>query len=196
MTGLITFLVTKYTISWNVPLDNMKIAYNRVYYPLVRVMRDTTYKTVDHQELQKLMEHLLLKYDKYISPSTVRTYKNYLRAFNKDNNKNIKTEYLQFYDDVILFSSKLRGKLGYVSASNFENYKSLPKSDQRVFKLSVTFLFLYIAVFLYNFSKWEVLVYIIIILTVYMVCLIIYIGLIYLKIRIVSFYNWLKSFKK
>lgn len=195
-TGIITFLVTKYTMSWNVPLDNMKISYNRVYYPLIRVMRNTTYKTVNHQELQQLMNYLLLKYDKYISSSTKRTYDNYLKVFNQNSKTNIKTEYMQFYDDVNLFNSKLRGKLGYVRANNFENFKSLSKSEQRIFKLSVTLLALYIAVFLYSFLKLEKLEFIIIILSVYLLCLIICIGFIYLKNRIVSFFIWLKSFKK
>lgn len=196
VTGIITFLVTKYTMSWNVPLDNMKISYNRVYYPLIRVMRNTTYKTVNHQELQQLMNHLLLKYDKYISSSTKRTYDNYLKVFNQNSKTNIKTEYMQFYDDVNLFNSKLRGKLGYVRANNFENFKSLSKSEQRIFKLSVTLLTLYIAVFLYSFLKLEKLESIIIILSAYLLYLIICIGFIYLKNRIVSFFTWLKSFKK
>ena len=38
ITGIFTFIVTKYNYNRNVPLDNMKIAYNRIYYPIYRVI--------------------------------------------------------------------------------------------------------------------------------------------------------------
>ena len=38
ITGIFTFVVTKYNYNKNVPLDNMKIAYNRIYYPLYKII--------------------------------------------------------------------------------------------------------------------------------------------------------------
>ena len=40
ITGIFTFIVTKYNYNKNVPLDNMKIAYNRIYYPLYKIINN------------------------------------------------------------------------------------------------------------------------------------------------------------
>lgn len=34
ITGIITFLITKYSYHKNIPLDKLEIAYNRIYYPI------------------------------------------------------------------------------------------------------------------------------------------------------------------
>lgn len=192
VTGITTFLVTKYTMSWNVPLDNMKISYNRVYYPLYREMRDTSYEDVNHHKIQELMDHILLKYDKYVSSSTIRTYKNYLKAFSQENKLNAKIEYMQFYDDVIVYNSKLRGKLGYVRASFHEAYKALPKPEKMKMCLSFSFLLLYFMVLLFNVLKWYWLVYIVILLIVYMCYIGIYIGATFIKKKIINIFAHLK----
>ena len=34
ITGIFTFLITKYTYHKNIPLDKLEISYNRIYYPI------------------------------------------------------------------------------------------------------------------------------------------------------------------
>lgn len=40
ITGIFTFLITRYNYNKNIPLDKLEIAYNRVYYPLFRLIKD------------------------------------------------------------------------------------------------------------------------------------------------------------
>lgn len=37
VTDISTFFVTKYTYNKNIPIDKLKIAYNRIYYPLYKL---------------------------------------------------------------------------------------------------------------------------------------------------------------
>ena len=39
-TGLFTFFITKYTYNRNRPIDKIEIAYDRIYYPLFRIISD------------------------------------------------------------------------------------------------------------------------------------------------------------
>lgn len=162
LTGIITFFVTRYTMSWNVPLDNMKISYNRVYYPLYKKIRDVKYENVDHNELQNLMDNILLKYDKYISTSTMRTYKNYRKASNREKSISAKSEFNQFCENIISYNTKLRGKLGYVRAGYYDVYKSLPKIERKWLCLSMAVGLLYIVLMLFSVFQWEWTAYIII----------------------------------
>lgn len=38
ITGVFTFIVTKYNYNKNVPLDKMEISYNRIYYPIYKII--------------------------------------------------------------------------------------------------------------------------------------------------------------
>lgn len=40
ISGVFTFIITKYSYNRKVPLDKMEIAYNRVYYPIYRIIYD------------------------------------------------------------------------------------------------------------------------------------------------------------
>ena len=46
VTGTITFIITKYTYNKNRPLDKLEITYNRVYYPIYRLIHKIDVKNV------------------------------------------------------------------------------------------------------------------------------------------------------
>lgn len=71
MTGFFGFLVAKYTYNRNIPLDKLEVAYNRIYYPLFRIISD---KNATMDEVIRKSEIYFEKYDKYVDISTKRSY--------------------------------------------------------------------------------------------------------------------------
>ena len=61
ITGIFTFFITKYTYHKNAPLDKLEISYDRIYYPIYRLIRSN--KNV--LEIVEKSELYLLKYNKY-----------------------------------------------------------------------------------------------------------------------------------
>ena len=39
VTGIFTFIVTKYNYTKNIPLDKMETAYDKIYYPIYNLLR-------------------------------------------------------------------------------------------------------------------------------------------------------------
>ena len=44
ITGIFTFLITKYTYNKNIPLDKLEITYNRIYYPVYQLLYNKNLK--------------------------------------------------------------------------------------------------------------------------------------------------------
>ena len=75
ITGIFTFIVTKYNYNRNVPLDNMKIAYNRIYYPIYKMIYqkyNDNMKNLD-KVIAKIKPYLD-KYNKYADDSTTKSF--------------------------------------------------------------------------------------------------------------------------
>ena len=118
--GIITFLTTKYSQNKKVPLDKMERAYNHVYYPLYRLVRNRKCSDINQEELQNKMNSILDKYDKYISQSTRNIYADYIANIHL---KKCSKKYLQnFQDNILAYNSKLRIILGYPQAGVWEMY--------------------------------------------------------------------------
>ena len=79
ITGTVTFLVTKYNYHRNVPLDKLEITYNRLYYPIYRLLRDNK-ETMDVIERS---DKYIKKYGKYIDRSTLKAFE-FLKANPQD----------------------------------------------------------------------------------------------------------------
>ncbi len=67
ITGIITFLITKYEYHRNVPLEKMEVAYNRIYFPLFQLIRNEK----DVSKIVKQSEQYFQKYNKYVDSSTL-----------------------------------------------------------------------------------------------------------------------------
>lgn len=70
ITGIFTFFITKYTYHKNAPLDKHEISYDRIYYPIYRLIRSNK----NLLEIVEKSELYLLKYNKYADRSTIKSF--------------------------------------------------------------------------------------------------------------------------
>ena len=68
ITGVVTFMVTKYNYYKNIPLDKLEITYNRVYYPIYHMVK---YEKAELTRLIEKCEVTLKKYNKYVDRTTI-----------------------------------------------------------------------------------------------------------------------------
>ena len=143
-TGLFTFFITKYTYNNNKPLDKIEKAYNRVYYPLYRIVSD---KNSDNNINNVIDESKIyfMKYDKYIDISTKRLFK-LLSECNKEAKK--RSIYRSFKDNIYNRNSCLRRRLGYLEPSFAELYKYSTPSTKSLFRITIEFCVIYITLIL------------------------------------------------
>ncbi|MDE6025631.1 MAG: hypothetical protein K2G45_09265 [Lachnospiraceae bacterium] len=130
MAGLITFLITIYNYNKSRPLDKLEIAYNRVYYPLYRLIKENN----DMDSVINESRPYLDKYNKYVDRTTIRAFKTLV-----DSNTYAKkrTAYEKFEDNIYERNSYLRQRLGYLEPNFFQMYKYLPASQQLLFRFSL-----------------------------------------------------------
>ncbi len=143
--GLFTFLVAKYTYNRNTPLDNFNIAYNRVYYPLYRIILD---KNNNEEDIIAKSKFYFDKYNKYIDKSTIRAYNNLCDCNNKTKRRNI---CLIYKDNINSKNSYLRKRLGYLEPNYFQLYKYSTASKRSEYRLLFEFYTMYILLFLGSF---------------------------------------------
>ncbi|MCM1500754.1 MAG: hypothetical protein NC124_20030, partial [Clostridium sp.] len=96
ITGLCTFLITRYTYNKNRPLDKLEIAYNRIYYPLYRIISD---KDIN-QDINVVIDKCRLyftKYNKYVDISTKRLYESVCQCNKEAKRKSI---YRKFVNNI------------------------------------------------------------------------------------------------
>lgn len=156
ITGLITFLITKYTCDKNVPLDKIEIAYNRIYYPLSKLLRNDN---VSQLEIQNKMDYILLKYDKYLSQTTKFTYLDYKNDIN--NNVNSDKYFATFTQNVFEYDSNYRKLLGYPQAKVIESFRYMKYIHKLILLTLILLIVIYSATILYTFIQSEIIVAII-----------------------------------
>ena len=180
--GLFTFFITKYTYNKNRPLDKLEIAYNRVYYPLYRLINnedDNTNLIIDKTKFY------IDKYDKYIDRSTLRAFK-ILCKCNTEIKK--KDAYQNFKNNIYNRNSYLRRRLGYLEPSFLQIYTYSSKSEKSTFRILMELCGFYIFMVIAAYIKGESQLYCIYILLLIFVILIIelvckFIKFLYYKIR-------------
>lgn len=136
--GLFTIFCNKYTNNKNIPLDKLEIAYNRVYYPIYKIIsnNDNIDNAVEKSEIY------FIKYDKYIDISTKRLFE----SLNKCNKKTKKRSiYQRFIDNIYNRNSYLRSRLGYLEPSFIQLYRYSMPSTQSFFRIIIEIFFLYIS---------------------------------------------------
>lgn len=139
ITGICTFFITKYTYNKNRPLDKLEISYNRVYYPL--------FKIINNEKMNNNIEVIISKsklyfnkYGKYVDGSTLRAF-NVLCQSNTETKR--KDAFKNFKDNICNKNSFLRRRLGYLEPGFLQIYTYSSKSDKSTFRILTEFCALY-----------------------------------------------------
>lgn len=138
--GMFTFLVTKYTYSRNIPLDNLRITYNRVYYPIYRIVKNDN---IDIDTAIEKIKCYVKKYDKYVDRSTLRAF-NYVYKCNTDAKK--KNAYQNLKNNIYDKNSYLRRRLGYLEPNFIQMYIYFSDAEKSTFRILTEFCAIYLLV--------------------------------------------------
>lgn len=146
--GLFSFFVAKYTYNKNTPLEKMEFAYNRVYYPLYRYIRNNKDQNIndnDMEETKKALKFYFDKYDKYIDFSTIKTF---IILCECNTRAEEMSAYQKFANNVCSMNSYLRKRLGYLEPNIFQLYKCAPFKDKVSFWCIESFLVAFLCLML------------------------------------------------
>lgn len=144
ITGLCTFLITKYTYNKNRPLDKMETAYNRIYYPIYKIISDKNINKNIDMVIDKSKIYFI-KYDKYVDLSTKRLFKSLCEC---DKEAKRKSVYQSFKDNIYNRNSYLRVRLGYLEPNFFQIYKYAAPSSKSAFRITLEFCIIYLSAIL------------------------------------------------
>lgn len=183
-----TFLITKYTYNRNIPLDKLEISYDRIYYPIQRLIRDNN----DILQIIEKSEIYLLKYDKFVDRSTIKAFR-----MLKENAENMDA-YNAYTSNISEMNRKLRRRLGYLEPNLMMMYSSSSLRDRLLIRVMYELLAIYIFTISYaSFSvepiKTVLLALSIVSITIFIVDIIIFIGTALLKKVIRKIRNMLKK---
>lgn len=106
LTNLATFLITKYNVTKSKNPEYIKIAYNRIYYPLYYLILNTD----DYEKILFESKSRLMKYRKYASTTTLMTFSDYEKYINT---RKVNKYCNAFKDDITNYNHKMRISLGY-----------------------------------------------------------------------------------
>lgn len=145
-----TFLITKYTYNKNKPLDKLEIAYNRVYYPILRIISNRKINNNDINEVIDKSKIYFVKYDKYIDTSTKRLFE---ALCNCQNITKKKTIYENFTNNINNRNSFLRRRLGYLEPNFAQIYKYSVPSTKSFFRIIIELVIIYITLILFSATE-------------------------------------------
>lgn len=152
ITGLSTFFITKYTYNKNIPLDKLEKSYNRVYYPLYRLISNKDFNSDIDYVLERASVYLK-KYDKYVDRSTQKA----LSALRQcDTNAKKKVAYQNFKNNIYNRNTYLRKRLGYLEPSFWLLYTYSSDFEKTFFRIIIEGSFAYL-VLLFNIFMIDVL---------------------------------------
>ena len=143
-TGLFTFFITKYTYNRNRPIDKIEIAYDRIYYPLFRIISDECNNNDINNVISKIKPYIK-KYDKYIDSSTKKLFESLYKC-NKETEK--KSIYMRFKDNIYNRNLYLRRRLGYLEPGFIQAYKYSSPYAKALFRITIEFVVCYILIFM------------------------------------------------
>lgn len=159
LTSVTGFLLGKYNYFQNRPLDKMEIAYDRVYYPIERIMREKSIKISTVIDRAKIY---FLKYEKYIDKSTVMIYKQLCKCKDEEEQQSIYDSFRNNIHNECIF---LRKKLGYLQPGYLQIYLYLPTDIKRVIRLLLEFSICYFSACVFSVVKID---------NIKMVCLVVF----------------------
>ena len=137
-TGVLSFLVARYTSNKNMPLDKLEITYNQVYFPIYRLISEG--KSIE--EIKVKSEKYMRDNFKYVNETTWKAFK-YL---DDARGAEVQKAYANFKDNIRKMNAKLRKKLGYLEVDLIAQYTYLSAFEKNVYRLlgelTVAYLFL------------------------------------------------------
>ena len=151
ITGIFTFLVTKYTYNNDRPLDKLEITYNRIYYPLYKLIKDADIN--DISTIIDKTKNYINKYDKYVDKSTIKAF-NSLCQCNTDTKK--KEAFQIFKDNIYNRNSYLRRRLGYLEPSILQLYTYSSNSEKSTIRILIEMCVLYISTIFISITKGKI----------------------------------------
>lgn len=140
VTSFFSVLATKYTYSKKIPLDKLEITYNRVYYPISKLIKSSTM-----EEVQEKAKPYFVKYDKYVDRSTMRLYKD-LCSRDPIDLRGRKAAYQELVNNISNRCEYLRKRLGYLEPSFFRLYTEAPKPLKVKTRILLELCFIYLTV--------------------------------------------------
>ncbi len=149
LTSVTAFFVGRYNNFQDRPLDKMEIAYNRVYYPVYRIMREDSIKISTVIEKAKMY---FCKYEKYIDRTTTMIYQQLCECKDIEEQKRI---YSAFSDNIHNNCIYLRKKLGYLQPGYFRIYQYLPTKIKTLIRMVFEFIVCYFCACIFSFVKVE-----------------------------------------
>lgn len=146
--AMTAFLVAKYNYSKNRPLDKLEIAYNHMYYPIYRIVRELN----QDECIAKIdkIEKYINTHKKYCDRSTIVAFNYFKECVSQQNNRKIKKSYKNFRDNIFSRNSYIRRQLGYLEPNILNVYTYSTPSEKRTFRILFEFVAIYISVFLIN----------------------------------------------
>ena len=150
LTSVTGFLLGKYNHFQNRPLDKMEIAYDRVYYPIERIMREKSIKISTVIDRAKIY---FLKYEKY---------KQLCKCKDEEEQQSIYDSFRNNIHNECIF---LRKKLGYLQPGYLQIYLYLPTDIKRVIRLLLEFSICYFSACVFSVVKID---------NIKMVCLVVF----------------------
>ena len=140
--GFFTFFVTKYTYNKKIPLDKMEVAYNRIYYPIFKILYEKKeFVSSNVGDVISKIQPYLKKYSKYADRATMKAFK--MLKENKD-----KYSYDNFASNIYERNMYLRRRLGYLEPNLLQIYTYSSKNEKsiiRIFSEILLFYFTFVA---------------------------------------------------
>ena len=146
VTGIFTFIVTKYNYTKNIPLDKMETAYDKIYYPIYNLLHKKEFKDTNLEQVIFETSIILNKYNNFADRSTI----NALDLLKKNRNKEM---YFNFKNNITNKYLYLRRRLGYLEPNFLQIYTYSSRLEKSTFRLLFEFTILYICAIFYSFSK-------------------------------------------
>lgn len=143
VTGIVTYVVAKYN---KFPNDKIEISYNRIYYPLIKLIKSSQNK--NYERILKETKFRLQKYDKYASRTTMAACK--LLEENIDS-KNVKTFYNLLSDDIYKYNTRFRRRLGYPEPILISTLKYMSGYNKWLCVSYLSLLVLLVSLYIFSF---------------------------------------------
>lgn len=135
-TGIVTFLITKYECNKDMPLDKLEITYNRVYFPIYRLIKEN--KSIE--KIKNESNEYILKNIKYVNKTTIIAFEYLCEASKREEQK----AFENYKNNIKKMCSKLRRKLGYLEEDIFDRYVYSSPFVKNLYRLTGEIIIVYV----------------------------------------------------